>query len=102
MTRSEVYHALDTERAYQARRWGVRTEPGQFLEQPHSIAEWVLYTEHYLAAARALASTRDPETPALEPLRKVAALLIACFEQHGVPGRDPDAPVVNGRDGLPA
>jgi hypothetical protein len=35
-------------------------------------------------------------------MRKVVALGIACFEQHGIAPRDLSAGVVNGHDGLPA
>jgi hypothetical protein len=35
-------------------------------------------------------------------LRKVVALGVACFEQHGMPVRDPNTRCVNARDGMVA
>jgi hypothetical protein len=75
--RDAAKHAIDTEREYQ-KKWG---------EKPHEVAAFILYMEHHLEKARALASSMSPETPALEEIRKVTALGVACMEQHGAPPR---------------
>lgn len=101
MERKAVYEAFDSEREYQLRRWGVRQEDGSFQEIPKSIEEYVLYMEDYLDEARTqLSRMAEPQarTAALDTLRKVVTLGIACFEQHGVEPRVTGL-VVNGRDG---
>ncbi len=83
--RTEVYDAIDSERAYQDSRWN-----GDTTEScgKHTATEFILYMEHYLAKARALASTTvegDPEV--LDAVRKVTALGVACMEGNGAPRR---------------
>lgn len=105
MKRITVYAALETERQYQIKRWGVRQADGSFREVPHSVEDFVLYMEDYLHEARhQLSRLPEPEARdvALDTLRKVVTMGIACFEQHGVQRRDPNVPVINGRDGQPA
>jgi hypothetical protein len=105
MLRRDVFGKFDSERQYQIRRWGVRQADGSFTEVPKSIEEYVLYMEDYLHEARhQLSRLPEPEARdvALDTLRKVVTLGIACFEQHGVKGRNPNALVINGRDGQPA
>lgn len=102
--RSAVYAALDSERNYQLKRWGLDDEnqPPSLdgMEEPaHTPDEFLLYMEHYMHEARVLASTTPEGNPGvLDMMRKVVALGIACFEQHGILHR-PDGPVKNGRTG---
>jgi hypothetical protein len=86
--REEVYKAIDSERDYQESRWNPQTTEscGQ-----HSVAEFILYMEHYIQLARVEASTKaDPESreAALEVVRKVGGLAVACMEQNGAPQRE--------------
>lgn len=89
-TRQMVYDALDSERDYQDSRWHVGTTPsaGQ-----HETGAFILYMEEYLARARELSSTMaDGDTnengeEALDFVRKVTALGVACMEQNGAPKR---------------
>lgn len=103
MTRSEVYKVLDGERAYQRKVWGEQGErragadvTGELATHPtddgvpevsHSVGSWMIFIDQYLAQAKHDLTTKPGHTPALHQLRKVAALCVACFEQHGVPGR---------------
>jgi hypothetical protein len=88
--RSLVYKALDGERDYQDSRWNADTtsSAGQ-----HEVAAFILYMEEYLARARELVSTlADNEAnengeSALDFVRKVTALGVACMEQNGAPRR---------------
>lgn len=98
----KIMAALKTERQYQVRRWGVRQPDGTFQELPHSKEDFLLYMQDYLSEAIRQISRSGDEQPALETIRKVVTLGIACFEQHGVPERELQAAVINGRDGLPA
>jgi hypothetical protein len=104
MKRSDIYKAIDGERAYQRKVWGEngerraelrQTNPGRSYvtddgvpEPGHDIGEWRGYVEHYLALAKAEGATKDDPNAELAMLRKAAALLVACFEQHGVPERE--------------
>lgn len=83
-TREEVYAAIDGEREYQDFRWNDKTTSsgGQ-----HTVAEFVLYMEHYLEEGRRLLSTQKSpraEDDGLDFVRKVTALGVACMEQNGV------------------
>ncbi len=102
MTIDMVFDAVVSERAYQARRWGKRQWNGIFEEDKHSVGEFLVYMKDYLDEAFRAATREASDEKALESLRKVVALGVACFEQHGVSMRSPTSPCFNGRDGLPA
>jgi hypothetical protein len=83
--RSEVYKAIDTERDYQDAKWGPTESAGL-----HSITEFLVFIRDYTEEALHIESresmrTADPK--ALEIMRKVAGLAVACMEQHGAPER---------------
>lgn len=78
--REHVYEAIDSERDYQDRRW-----PGH----THSIPDYILFMEDYLAEARHMVSRSNNEASALDTIRKVAALAVVCMEEHGAPVRTP-------------
>lgn len=102
---TSVLNAILSERSYQIRRWGWRQPDNSFVETQHSVHAFTMFMEDYLNEAKHILS-REAEPAchekALDAIRKVVTLGIACFEQHGVKERDPNATVVNGRDGLPA
>lgn len=76
--RKAVYAAIDTERDYQRKKWG---------EPSHSIDEFALYIIEYTAKLQRIAGTTNYEATKLDAVRKVAALAVACLEQHGAPPR---------------
>lgn len=83
LTRAGVYARIDSERAYQERRW---TEGSNPISEFHSFEEWCVYIEDYVAEAKHLlsrGSTRvcAPQVSAI--MRKVAAMAVCCLEQHG-------------------
>lgn len=102
MTIDMVFDAISTERAYQARRWGVRQWNGVFEEKKHTVGDFLVYMQDYLNETFHTAAREEGDEKALEVLRKVVTLGIACFEQHGIAARNPNTPCINGRDGLPA
>jgi hypothetical protein len=86
--RADVYAALDSERAYQDTRWNESTTTS---EGKHSLEEWIVYMEDYSAEAKHLLSrmsTQEAYPKALEIIRKVTAMGVACMEQHGAPRRE--------------
>jgi hypothetical protein len=78
MERQEVYKVIDDERDYQDTKWP-KQQHGN-----HEVEAYLLYMEHYLSEARRAVSTSDGTSGALEQMRKVVALGVACFEKHGV------------------
>lgn len=97
MDRDLVFAAVGSERAYQVKRWGVRQADGTFKEVPKSITDFIVYMQHYMTETTKAATTRAGADSALVMLRKVVALGVACFEQHGVPFRE-ESDVINARD----
>ena len=82
-TFEDVFSAIDGERDYQDTKWG--------KPHPHEIASFVLFMRGYHNKVVMRASTESGWNGALDELRKVATLGVACMEQHG------DSP--NGNDG---
>jgi len=81
MEQNDIFQALREERNYQLRRWGVRQPDQTMAEQPHSVAEFVIFMrDYYNTAAHAFA--RAPSwRESLIALRKLVALAMACVEQ---------------------
>lgn len=80
-TREHIYETLNKERDYQDSIWG----PDH--DKTHEVEAFVLYMEEYLNKSRKNLSGKGGVEKALDNLRKVVALGIACFESHGIIGR---------------
>ncbi len=83
-SREEVYAAIDSEREYQ-KKWDTAESSGK-----HEAAAWILFMEQYLQEAREIeskAAAEDVRGKVLSKIRCVAALGVACMEQHGAPKR---------------
>jgi hypothetical protein len=87
MNRADVYKAIDGERDYQDAKWGNSLSSGIAGDGARSIDEFSLYIVGYAADAARLASHYADGQAKLAEIRKVAALCVACMEQHGVPSR---------------
>lgn len=82
-TRYQVVQAIGSERDYQNKRWAGHS---------HTSTEYLVYIEHYLNIAKQKASTLDftedvNHDAMLSDVRKIAALAVACMEEHGAPQR---------------
>jgi len=90
-SRNQVYEALDSERAYQAAK---ALRAGKGGEAVHSPEEFIVYMEDYLREAKTQLSrswTPDGQVPeAMDTMRKVVALGVACMEQNGCRTREAD------------
>ena len=87
MPRENVYEAIDSERYYQDRKWGT-------VEQhPHEVGGWLTLMRKLLTDAEAAWAGSNGDYKALDELRKVLAVGVACAEQHGMPGRSLTQPV---------
>lgn len=94
-TREVAYNAIDTERNYQDRLWG---SPGygdgsagnsiEGAEGARTIDAFVCYMQGYMNKLVHVASTTADPVAKLHAVRKVAALGVACMEQHGAPYRE--------------
>jgi hypothetical protein len=100
MDRDEIYDVIDGERRYQVEKWGqggtaLGCRPSRFPvfhgqdgpEHAHEVAAFITFMRHYLTLADQAATTEAGDDNALDILRKVVALGVNCFEQHGVPAR---------------
>lgn len=86
-TRAEVYAAIDSERNYQDQRWNASTTTSGGL---HTVAEFALFMDDYMTQMKnELSRTASPkaEELALNTLRKIVAMGVACMEQNGAPPR---------------
>ena len=86
--RSEVYAALDSERAYQDIRWNESTTTS---EGKHTFEEWFTYMEDYIREAQHILSRESTQTAYVKVahiMRKVTAMGVACMEQQGAPRRE--------------
>lgn len=87
ISRAKVYAAIDSERDYQDNRWNAATTP---TEGKHSVGEFIIFMEDYLREAKTQLSRQgEPKASqdALNTLRKVLGLGVACMEQNGAPER---------------
>lgn len=75
-------NAVLQERNYQDKKWG------SVQERPREVGTYLTLMRALLTDAdRAYAKSKGDEA-ALNELRKVVAVGLACFEQHGVPTRE--------------
>lgn len=87
MKRAEVYQLIDGEIEYGEQLWEAlpRSErPLRDAEKP--VEFWVMHIERYTDTARGGCYGTD-KTPALEAIRKIAALCVRCMENNPTPGR---------------
>ncbi len=83
MDRKQVYENLDTERKYQE-----SLNPGWIHGGKPAVGLEILLAEDYLRVAReAWRTGYGDKNAGLAELRKVAGILVRCFENHGVPPR---------------
>jgi hypothetical protein len=90
--RDKAYIAIDTERAYQMRKWGT------VKERPHEVGAWLTLMRVHLNDAEQAWANSSGDHNALNELRKVLALGVACAEQHGLPCRSKHIPVESKRN----
>lgn len=81
MDRSKVYEAIDSERDWQDRKWGT------IQQHPHEVGGWITLMRKLLADAEAEWCTSSGDYNALQEIRKVISLGVACGEQHGIQSR---------------
>jgi hypothetical protein len=85
--REAAYAAIDSERDYQDQKWGDSASSGNPGAGERSIDEFILYISGYSDQLVQVGSTTQDARNKLDLVRKVAALCVACMEQHGTPKR---------------
>lgn len=104
MNRTQVYKLIDGERDYQDSRWGATLSsdrvpvPQQSNGGDRSIDEFILYIKGYADDAVQVAAHFGDPNAKLDPVRKIAALCVACMEQHGAPERERRGPFASTND----
>ena len=88
MKREKVYEVINGERSYQDSKWGNTLSSGRPGNGERSIDEFALYISGYSDKLKANASEFGDPIAKLDIVRKVAALYVACMEQHGAVKRE--------------
>lgn len=81
MDQKAVFEAIVSERGYQDRKWGPPSA------HPHEVGGYLTLMEVHLRRAQEAWASSNNDTKALDSLRKVLAVGVACGEQHGLVGR---------------
>lgn len=89
LTRNEVFAAIDQEREVQDKKWGTLDE------HPHAVGSWLTIMRQLLNDAEKAYMSQHGDFGALDEIRKVVAIGVACMEQHGVPLRYRKEPEMN-------
>lgn len=87
MTREEVYRLIDGERDYQDNLWGKTLSSNKPGNGERTVDEFALYIAGYAQELTTIASHSADPNSKLAHVRKIAALAVACMEQHGAPAR---------------
>ncbi len=82
MASTDVFTILKGERAYQARRWGMRQPDGTMHEHVRAVADYVIFLRDYYEEAQRCYSREVGTRPVSHGLRKLVALALACLEQN--------------------
>lgn len=86
-TRNEVFKAIDSERDYQDSLWNETTTTSG---GKHEVGAWIVFMRSYLSEAEdQISRAADPAASqnALNTIRKIVTIGVACMEQHGAPKR---------------
>lgn len=78
-----VLSAIHDERVFQNRKWG------SIEEHPHEVGSYITIMRKLLNDAEQCFSVDSNDIRALDEIRKVVAVGIACMEQHGPIPRSP-------------
>lgn len=79
--RQDAFEAIEGEREHQDQKWGT------LQEHPHEVGSWLTIMRKHLTDAETAFCGHGGDAGALEAIRKVSAVGVACMEQHGAPKR---------------
>lgn len=81
MDRTDVYDRIDSERDYQEFKW-----PGH----SHEVGAYITILDFYVQEAKTKWTKNCGDQEALVSIRKIAAIAVACAEEHGISYRESD------------
>lgn len=87
MDRKIVFRLIDLERDYQDEKWGT------IKQHPHEVGAWLTVMRQLMIRAEEAWMGIAGDKGALDELRKVVSVGVACLEQHGCPARVIEAPI---------
>jgi hypothetical protein len=87
MDRKTVYDIIDSERDYQDFRWGYTLSMDRPGKGERSIDEFTNYIKAYTDELFHFSITESSTEQMMDNMRKIAALAVACMEQHGATWR---------------
>ncbi len=79
MERKNVYKVIDSERDHQEKRHEDHNNPHH--DKDHSVADWLIYMKEHIQRAEKHLYMLD-RTSAMDEVRKVTALGVACMENN--------------------
>src|SRR4051812_24507266 len=88
--RNEVFEAIIGERKFQDRKWGT------IDQHPHEVGGWLTLMRKLLTDAEAAWSASNGDRGALDEVRKLLAVGVACCEQHGIERRSLHVAIADG------
>jgi hypothetical protein len=74
-TREEVYKVIDGERNYQNTKWAGHS---------HEVGAYLTMMRNYMTKAEYAWTDNNGELPALDVIRKIAAICVHCMEENGI------------------
>lgn len=77
-----IFNEIRIERDFQDAKWGTLSE------RPHEVGAWLLLMQRQLQKAQEGWATQPHDRLALDAIRQLLALGVACFELHGMEGRN--------------
>lgn len=86
--RERVFEEINRERSYQEMKWG------DLVDHPQSVGAYLTLMRVHLARAENAWAGANNDLKALDCLRKVLAIGVACGEQHGMPRRPDQSPTL--------
>ena len=78
MKREDVYKIIDSERDYQESQWAGHN---------HEVGAYLTMLRYYLTDAERAWTKNNGDGPALDVIRKIGSIAVACMEEHGVEKR---------------
>lgn len=82
---AKVLSAIHDERVFQTRKWGT------IQQHPHEVGGYLTLMRKLLSDAEEAWSGNRGDVDALDEIRKVVAVGVACMEQHGPVFRSPQS-----------
>ena len=87
-SRQEVYAVIDGERAYQDDIIANNPTRHDATDHQHPVGSFLTMMDTYLRRAQDAWTDKAGHDPALEVIRKIAAIAVQCMERHGAPPRE--------------